>query len=165
MRNRTFVAFLIVLLCLGFVVGYRFSRISKLDTAKLLNIVGLYYALLGILVLNEILAPNAKWKRVSVELIAPATLWAHTAIPIGAAVGAAVAFSAHWPSASIVFKFAVGFFACSLIPLAFLDVTVVKPQFGIFKATESRWRFFGFLLVLSGVALQLVAAVVGFKVP
>lgn len=125
--------------------------------------VGLFYDLLGIIILNEILASSAKWKSVSAELIAPMVLGAHTVIPLSTAFGAAIGYFTHYPSASTVFTFAFGFFGYSLIPLTFLEVTVVNPQFPIFRTTESRWRYLGLWLLLSGVSLQLIATIIAFK--
>lgn len=147
----------------GFAIGYCISEIPKIDRAKVLNIVGLFYDLLGIVVLSEVFATNARWKKTSVEWIAPATLWAHTNIPLGAAVAASVVAFLHFPSAGIIFRFAFGFFVYSLIPLALLEITVVNPTLSIFKGVGSRWRYFGLWLLLSGVTLQLIAAVLDFK--
>lgn len=163
MKNRTFLPFIVALLLVGFATGYRLSKISRIDTSKLLNIVGLFYDLLAIVVLNEVLATNAKWKQLSADWMAPATLWAHTVIPLGAAVSALIVSFAHFPSSSIILGFAFGFFLYSIIPLAALEMAVVNPKFTIFKSAESRWRYFGLWLLLSGVALQLVAAVTDLR--
>jgi len=39
-----------------------------------------------------------------------------------------------------------------------LNETVVFPQFAALRALESRWRWFGLFLLLTGIALQLLAA-------
>ena len=141
----------------GVFLGHHLSLWQQVDTKKLLNVVGLFYNLLGVVVLSEIVTSSSKLKGISVNLVAPGVLWLHTAIPLGAFFGAM--FASGSPSGASISRFAIGFWAYSLIPLALLEATVIFPGFRVFRGLESRWRYFGFFLFLSGIALQLIAAV------
>jgi predicted neutral ceramidase superfamily lipid hydrolase len=126
-------------------------------------VAGLSYSLLGMLVLSELFA-SARWRKICVKFLAPAVLWVHSLIPLGAFVGAFVAQLMHKPSWEIVCKFFIGFFAYSLIPLSVLNEFVVWPQLPFVKPDiETRWRLFGLFLLLSGVAVQLVAAILAIR--
>lgn len=159
MGNRTFWVFLSVVLLVGLAAGYRLSALPRLETYKLLNVAGLSYSFFGVLVLSELLAASASWKNVCVKFLAPAVLWFHALIPLGAFVGALVPAQLRKPSSAIVAKFFVGFFAYSLIPVLILEEVVVLPKLSFVKRDiESRWRWFGLFLLLTGVAVQLIAA-------
>lgn len=91
------------------------------------------------------------------KFLAPAVLWFNSVIPLGVFMGAGVRMQK--PSAGIIAKFSVGFFPYSLIPLALLNEFVVFPILPFVKRdVETRWRWFGLLLLLSGIAVQLIAA-------
>jgi len=164
MSNRAFVVFVSLVLALGLATGYHLSTLPKLETYKLLNIAGLCYDFLGIVVLSEITASIEKWKKISVELIAPTVLWLHTVFPLGMFIGGLLAaLVVHGSSGSAVSKFSISFFVYSLTPLSILDVAVAFPPFASLKGLESRWRWFGLFLLLTGVGLQLVGALLGLK--
>jgi hypothetical protein len=163
MSNRAFWSFVSLVLLLGFGLGYRLSGFPKLDALKLLNVAGLFYSFLGVLVLFEVLESSARWKAICVNLVAPAILWFHALIPFGAFVAAdSIAQLTHQPSADIVGKFFIGFFAYSMIPVSIFQELVVLPKLPFVKRdVETRWQWFGFFLLLSGVVVQLVSAVLG----
>jgi hypothetical protein len=87
MTNRVFRIFFSVVLLLGLAAGYWLAALPGLQTNELLNLVGLSYNFLGVLVLSELLAVSATWKNICVKFLAPGVLWLHTLIPLGACVG------------------------------------------------------------------------------
>jgi hypothetical protein len=119
--------------------------------------VGLLYSLLGVLVLSELLIANPGWKALSVDWIAPMLLWAHLWVPLGLLGGALLGYSRT--SATVVERFSFGFIAYSMIPLTLFEWTVVLPCLARFRNLQSRWQWFGLLLVMSGIVLQLTASV------
>jgi len=164
MTNRRFLVFLALVLFLGAYTGYHLSSLPKIEPYKLLNIVGLFYDLLGVVVLSDLLASAPKWKRISLDWIAPGILWFHSMFPFGVLPGAGLAhLLKHAPSSGAVAGFAFGFAVYSMIPLSIFDMTVSFPTISFFKDAEYRWRMFAFFLVLSGVGLQLLAAIKGFQ--
>jgi hypothetical protein len=159
MRNRLFNVFVALVLGLGVFIGYRLSTMPKFQPYKLVNITGLLYDFLGVVALSEMIASNPKWRKVSVDVIAPVILWLQSLVPFGVMVGgfvaAVVKHSSSWGDVS---RFAVSFFGYSLIPLSVLQETVVLPRLAVLKNLESRWRWFALYLLLSGVGMQIVAA-------
>lgn len=163
--NRRFAVFVVVIVGLGMAAGYRLSSLPKVESYKVLNVVGLSYDFLAVVVLSKIAAPSEKWKRISVETIARVVLWFHTTFPLGASFGgflAAVLLHGS-PSGAAVSSFAFSFFLYSLIPLSVLNETVTFPRFAALKSLESRWRWFGLYLLANGVGLQLIAGVLGLR--
>jgi len=159
MSNRAFRIFLSILFLFGVAAGYRLSALAKLETHKLLNVAGLSYNFLGVLVLSELLATSSRWKDACVRFLAPGVLWFNSVIPLGAFLGSLViARLMHKPSSGTVAQFSLTFFFNSLIPLSILNEFVVLPTLPFAKADiETRWRLFGFFLVLTGTGVQLIA--------
>ena len=166
MSNRVFVVFVSLVFLIGLTTGYRLSGLPRLENYKLVNIVGLFYDFLGVVVLSEIAASSPKWKKISVAWVAPTVLWLHTILPLGAFIGALISgIVVHGASSSALSRFTIAFWGYSIIPLAALNDMVVFPQFAALKSNESRWRCFALLLLLTGVGLQLIAALMGLRVP
>ncbi len=162
MSNRVFVVVISLMFLTGLSIGYHLSGFPRLETYKLVNIVGLCYDFLGVVVLSEFAASSPKWKKISVAWIAPTVLWLHTILPLGALIGALIAEAVvHGASSAAVATFAVLFWGYSMIPLVALNEMVVFPQFAVLKNVESRWRWFALLLLLTGVGLQFIAALMG----
>jgi hypothetical protein len=154
------VLFFLGLFLLGFFAGYWLSSIPGLRTYKLLNIVGILYALLGVSVLSEIFA-TSRWKGFCVQWLAPAILWIHTISLLGAFLcGFVAAKILHKSSGLAVAHFSLSFWVNFIfIGMAF-DAIVVNPQLPFLKRdVETRWRWLGFLLVVDGLGAQLIAAV------
>jgi hypothetical protein len=145
----------------GMYVGFRLSGMSNLQPYKLLNIMGLLYNLLAVFVLSEVLVSSASWKKFCVEWTAPILLWSYLALPTGAIVGAILEWLLrHGPSAHTVGFFAFGNMCYMSYVGTALEHTVVLPRF-FRKDIESRWRYLGFILLGSGMFLQVVSAVLG----
>lgn len=154
---------LLVTTTLGILIGFRVAAIPNLQPYKLLNIVGILYSFLAIFVLSEALVGSANWKRFCVERMAPVLLWAHITVPIGAAIGAGLAWLlGRGPSSSLVAVFGISTFGYMGIVGSVLEQTVVMPRI-VKKDLESRWRYFGLVLLSSGMLFQLIAAIQGLK--
>ena len=166
MSNRSFWWVIGILFVAVFFAGYGLSSIPELRTYKLLNLAGLFYALLGVLVLSEMIATDG-WKDFCVRKLAPSVLWGHTAIPVGAILGSVIAAIMHKPSSRPVGYFSFAFWGWSLQVLWPFEKIVAFPQFPWFPSVkrdvETRWRWLGFFLVLGGVGAQLVAAVIDLR--
>src|ERR1700674_1398945 len=110
MSNRIFLIFISVVLVFGIMVGYKLSTFPRLETHRLINVVGLLYALLGVIVLSELAVISPRWKEIAVRWVAPTVLWMHTAFPLGIFLGGTAAILLGATSGAIVSKFAVTFF-------------------------------------------------------
>jgi hypothetical protein len=152
-----------ILLLAGLFIGYRLSSIPNLQTYKLLNLVGLIYAFLGVLVLSEILAVDG-WKNFCVKKLAPSVSWVQTIVPFGAFVGSSIGLLRRNPSGILVALYSLAFWGYSLLVIVPLNEIVVLPKLPFIKKdVETRWRWLGFLLVLGGVSAQLVAGIMDLE--
>lgn len=78
--------FLVGAVCVGLAggwAGFALSCLPKIAPHKLLNIVGILYGLLGVIVLAEIVVKSEALKRVMVTYVAGYALWASMLIPLG----------------------------------------------------------------------------------
>jgi hypothetical protein len=82
-------------------------------------------------------------------------------MPTGAALGAGLAwFLGRGLSAYITGAFAFGNFGYMIMVGSVLEQTVVLPRL-FNKDIESRWRYFGLVLLSSGMLFQLISAIKG----
>jgi|ERR1700682_3354565 len=161
MRTRIFQVVLPLTGVLGIFIGYRLAGLPNLHPYKLLNILGLFYSLFAIFVLSEVLIAGENWKKLCVEWIAPILLWSHITVPVGAVLGAGFAWLiGRGPSAPIVAWLGGGTFVYMCFVGSLLEQAVVRPQM-FKKDTESRWRWFGLILLSSGILLQIISAIQG----
>ncbi|TAJ30676.1 MAG: hypothetical protein EPO64_03045 [Nitrospirae bacterium] len=154
--NLIFVVFIVALGLVGGLLGHSLARYPKLETFKLLNIVGLVYDLLGIIVLSEVVAKNERLKAFMVKWVAGFLIWAQSVVPLGALFGAWVGSSL--PSSSVAVGFFASFFVYSVFVLTVIDSTVFFPRLARFQSLSFRTRTFGLVLLITGVFIQLVAA-------
>ena len=143
-------------------VAYRLGSLQKLEMFKVLNIVGIIYGLVGVVVLSEFVAQNETWRRFMVERLSGLLIWAHGAIPLGAAVTSLILYLAarnQFPSAIIVGPSFMGFAFYSLIPTFFVEDFVFVPKSPRLKDPLLRTRIFGLFLIVTGIVVQLIAAI------
>jgi len=154
--NQIFVGALTVTGALGVAIGYVLSGYTHLETFKLLNIIGLFYDLLGIVVLSEIVSNRTVVKVFFVKWVSGSLIWAQTVIPLGALMGTGLGYSL--PSSGVAAKFFGSFFAYSVLILGLIEATVFVPQRRSFQNLETRSHMFGLILLVTGVLIQIVAA-------
>jgi hypothetical protein len=149
----------------GIPIGYKLAAMQNLQPYKLVNIIGLLYSLLAVIVLSEVFITNTNWKKLCVEWLAPFLLWAQNTIPLGCLIGTGLArVTRHGPSASVASLFSISAFAYSGLIGMVLEQTVALPTL-LKLDIESRWRWFGLTLLLTGILLQLISAVQSLTVP
>ena len=162
MSNRYFNFLMVLLATVGGGIAYRLSSIPKLELFKILNIVGIAYGLVGIVVLSEFVIQNEKWRLFVVEKLSGILIWAHGAIPLGASattLGLFVFAREQFPSALPIGASFVGFMFYSIIPTLFIEHFVFVPKHQHYKDPVLRTRIFGLFLVVTGMVVQLIAAV------
>ncbi|MBD0681400.1 hypothetical protein [Pseudomonas sp. PSB11] len=67
--------FIAVLFCVGWSIGRALANHPDLETFKLMNIIGLIYDLLGLIVLSEMVATSVRWKSFIIDWGAVVFLW------------------------------------------------------------------------------------------
>ncbi|CAN7780834.1 hypothetical protein LJR296_007990 [Cupriavidus necator] len=161
--NLRFAVFILTLLGVGASMGYALAGHQRLIPYKLLNIAGIIYGLVGVLVLSEMVAKSDPLKKFMVHWVAGGLIWAHTVIPIGALIGAGVGHALSLPSAAITAKFFVSFFFYSIFVLGVVDSVVFFPRMKRFQGPASRTQAFGLILLITGLVVQLLAALQDFN--
>lgn len=155
-QNRIFLVAAVAIGAVGIAIGYMLSGYAKLETFKLLNIVGLFYDLLGIILLSEIVAKGPSVKKFFVDWVSGSLIWVQTIIPLGALLGTAFGYSL--PSSGVAAKFLASFFFLLVLVLGVMEATVFVPKLAWFQSLETRYRMFGLILLVTGICIQLVAA-------
>lgn len=157
MSNRVFVVFISVLLSLGIYLGWFLANRPSFSAPALLNVAGISYNILAVIVLYESVTRDEKLKRILVSYVAPFLLWTQMVIPIGVTASWFLIRSLRHGNEIAAFGFS--FFSYSILPLSFLDATVTFPRIETLKPLDGRYRRFGLFLLLSGMGMQLIAAV------
>lgn len=154
-----FPAFIALLLVLGIYLGWFLANRPSFSVPVLLNVAGIGYSILAVIVLYEAVAQNEKLKRVIISYVAPFLLWAQTVVPLG--VTASWFLIRNLPHGNEVSAFGFSFFTYSILPLLFVDATVTFPRIEKLRSLDGRHRRYGLFLLLSGLGMQLVAALAG----
>jgi hypothetical protein len=142
----------------GAFLGYRLATLPNLQPYKLLNIVGLLYSLVAVFVLSEALVVTGNWKKFTLQWIEPALMWLNVTVPSGACIGAVSALLLkNGPSACVVFTFAIASIGWTGIVATLLDLPRLLRKNDI----DTRFRYFGLILLASGQLLQLISAIRG----
>lgn len=153
-------AFIVVLAIVATFSAYGAVRLSKLDglePSQLLNILGILADLVGAVCLLEIVLKSDRLKGFLVTWVAGGLLWGIPVACLGAAIGGWL-FSHHDAGVALG-TFFFRFFIWSVLPLSVLESTVFFPQVALFQDLTVRARIFGAFLIISGLVIQLLAAV------
>ena len=157
--NRWLLAAAACMVVTGGWLGFALSRLPKFAPYKLLNIAGIIYGLLGVVVLAELVVKNDALKRIMVTYVAGAVLWASMVVPLGMLFGAGLAYAVGQPSAAATATCSFSFVVWSMLPLSAVDATVVAPTPLIKIDLHERHQILGLALLFGGGTLQFVAAV------
>lgn len=162
MSNRQFQVMLVTLLLVGGVIAISLGSWRALETFKLLNVVGILYGLVGVVVPSEFVVENARWREFIVAKVSGVLLWVHLAVPLGATVtGAILSWVAktHFPSASSVAAASFAFFIWTIPGGLIVESLVFVPKLPRFRDPAVRTRVFGLVLVAGGMLAQLIAGI------
>jgi hypothetical protein len=157
MNNKQFSIYIVALLILGIFLGYVLSQRPSFSASGILNVVGISYSITAVLVLYESVTKNSLFRTLTVNILSPLILWLHTVVPLGVALSWILTRGTL--HGGVVSRFGLSFFAYSILPLSFLDSTVVFPRINGLREIDGRYRRFGLFLLLSGLGMQLIAAV------
>ncbi|OAI28555.1 hypothetical protein A1356_06750 [Methylomonas koyamae] len=159
MSNRVFPIFIALLLVLGIYLGWFLANRPSFSIPALLNVAGTGYSILAVIVLYEAVAQDEKLKGVIVSYVAPFLLWAQAVVPLGVTASWFLIRNLHHGNEISAFGFS--FFAYSVLPLSFVDATVIFPRIAKLQPLDGRYRRFGLFLLLSGLGMQLFAGLAG----
>lgn len=152
-----FIFYLFIIL--GGFFAFHLSQIEALETFKVLNVIGLFYDILGLIILSEILISNERFQRFVADTLSALFMSAHFAIPAGLSITALFLSTINgFPSALTVMVIGVGFLVWALLPIFLVEDVVFKPKIKRFQTPYSRSRFFGGFLLITGLIIQFIAA-------
>jgi len=156
-------------MCISLVTGgflaYQLGGMPIVDFNKLLNIVGMIYGLLGALVLSEFVIENERWRSFVVEKLTDVLIRVHGFVPLGATFTSFVLFAvdhSHFPSSLQLGAPFMGFLLYSLLPIFFVEDYVFLPKPPRTSDHIVRVRIFGIFLIVTGIIVQIIAAVNDF---
>ena len=153
---------MVLMIASGAVLAYLLGSLQKLELFKVLNIVGIIYGLVGVVILSEFVIKNEKWSRFVVEKLSDLMIWAHGTIPFGVTITSLVLFLVardQFPSSETIGGSFMLFTFYSLVPTFWVEDYVFGPKSPRTKDPILRTRIFGLFLVITGMVVQLVAAI------
>ena len=170
------ISWLVVLVSIlsGVVSGLYLSKLENLEIFKLLNVTGLLYDILGVVILSRIILTNEKWQKfitykfsrwfVYVQLQAvtgltffPFIILALSDTQLGEFFNLDFNIG-EFPSYKVVTKFAVNLIIPATLLLFFIEDTVYRGVVKTLPTLEVRSRFLGYVLIILGFILQFIAA-------
>lgn len=169
MINKLLGVFFLGFIVLGIFFGVRLSAVEGLETFKVLNVIGLFYDILGLIILSEVLSESERYQKFVADIFSGMLMLAHMGIPAG------MLFSGIWltyfdgrllwladfkgyPSSEITMGIGGGIMIWMIIPLFLIEDVVFRAKVKKFQTPHSRSRFLGGFLLLSGLLVQFIAA-------
>lgn len=162
-----YVTCLYIILILSSLLGgvaftYWLSGLHAIPTVKLLNIAGIAYGLIGVLILSEAVVHRESIKQFMVVWVGTALLWVHTGLALGVLAGAILVTYVGQPSAHAACGFSLTMFVWAMWTCGVVDGTVTNPLTPRLRAMPERHQRLGLILLVTGLVLQLVAAIRDF---
>ncbi|MCE5232676.1 MAG: hypothetical protein ABFC67_14000 [Mizugakiibacter sp.] len=157
-----FAVLILVSLAAGIMLTFLLSGLLVIPAAKMLNLAGTAYGLIGVVVLSEAVVRSDRIKRFMVIWVGAALLWAHTGLALGACIGAVIVFFSGRPSAYAAYGFALSLFSYVVLIGGVVDATVTYPRSVRLQELTPRHQRLGLIVLVTGLALQLAAAIIEF---
>jgi len=160
MNNFWFSILIFGLISLGTLFGFALSAVNDLEIFKVLNVIGLFYDIVGLIILSEVLSQSEKFQKFIADIFSGLFMWAHMAVPIGIFLsGFILNYISEYPSAKITSGIGVGILFWMFIPSLVVEDIVFKAKTKRFQTPKERSRFLGGFLLLSGLLIQFIAAI------
>ncbi|MGY0579984.1 MAG: hypothetical protein ACW7DR_18325 [Paraglaciecola chathamensis] len=160
MSNKWFSVLFLGFIAIGVFFGVRLSAVDNLETFKVLNVIGLFYDIVGLLILSEIFSENQSYQKFVADTFSGLFMWAHMGIPIGILLsGIGLTYFSGYPSSEISRGIGAGIMIWMIIPSFLIEDIVFRTKLNKFQTPQSRSRFLGGFLLLSGLLVQFVAAI------
>lgn len=153
------IALPVVLYCwFGWWVGTKLIAIRDFQTFKVLNIVGLSYDFIGITVLSRLVSSNTKYQSLISGTIA--TQFSGLVVFSGLGLILCSAFGPDGPSKARLESFAINAFILFAAPtITYVNSFVIGVDNELPWSEETRTKLFGGFFLLSGILIQLYAAI------
>ena len=162
MQRIWFNSYMLAFLLMGIGFGYHLAPLSKLETFKLLNTVGLTYDLFGVLILSQVVATSERIRSFVVDRLPNILISAHLSVPVGIAGFSLWAYTrdqAAYPSAVTLVVFAGAFICAALHPIFFVEDAVLYPKIRRWREPVARSRILGAFFIILGILVQFAASI------
>lgn len=145
-------------LILGGFIGYKFGQNEQLEFYKLLNLFGLIYDFIAVLLLSYAVFAKYEIQDAVVQYVSVFFIWFSTAFPVGFSVTDKLAGGGELDFYMYVFVY------ISLVPMLYVYCSPVLEQ-SPHKSYEpnTRIKILGTILLLVGFAFQIIAALEGLS--
>ncbi len=149
----------LLLALVGAFSGWSLAFHSKLEYFKILTFVGVFFDLVGVVLLTYAVLLNEKIKEFIANQIARSIVLSMIIIPISTTLGAAIATIFDASSAQEVIKFSSAY-TYIVMPLALIIFVtpLLEPAYGLTYESEKRVKIMGSGLVILGVIFQLISS-------
>ncbi|WP_019557219.1 hypothetical protein [Thiomicrorhabdus arctica] len=149
-----------LLFFLGTYIGIKLSQFGNFEVSKLFNIIGLTFDIFGVVILSYVVISNEKIKEIVSGWGAATTISIVGFMPIGLFLGALIGikFLGH-EEVNNLFSYYLPITVYALLSAFFIEDTILMPKFSVFKSQDTRIKVLGGFFLLSGLCIQLYAAV------
>lgn len=155
--------------CIGIILAYFFALAPNLKLYKLLNILGVLFSIIGILIISQYVLKSENLKKFVSDKFTAYALISLSMIPVGmmfGSLGTMLLFILSGmediSTVFIIVKFAGVILLFVFTPLFIIDYFVDILFFRNLPFPESKLKktvFIGWYLLLSGLLVQLIAAI------
>ncbi len=150
----------IAMYCLGILAGIALAKLGAFEVFKLFNIIGLTFDIFGVLILSYVIISSLRIKEFVAGWGAATAISILGFIPIGLFTGALISsvFLGH-TEVDKLFEYFLPITVYALLSAFFVEDAVLLPKLKIFRDTDTRVKVLGGFFLLSGLGIQLYAAV------
>ena len=159
MNSRRIIAYTgIFQISCGVLLFYALSSITRIESFKLFNVIGLFFDIIGVLLLSKLVTDHSEKHRNIFDYCYFFFIGLIHHVPLGIIIGSVLLFWLDLPSSNIVTGFGGVILLYVAAPLYIIDYSGEIFELKFYKCTNSRIIFMGWYLLLSGLALQMVGA-------
>jgi hypothetical protein len=140
---------------LSFFVGGLVGRIDGFEFYKLLNLIGLIYDFLAVVLLSYVILAKPKIQEVLAHHVSLAFISFSTILPAGVQVGSLLGGSEIIIDASMY-----SFILISMLPVVYVfGSPILEPTYNVRFSPEKRIKILGLMFLLMGFVFQIVSSV------
>ena len=147
----------------GVFLALKLALYGAFDVFKIFNIIGLIFDIVGVVILTYFIAANERIKKIITFWFASIAVGFLGFMPLGLFIGALYASAVlHINEIDRLFEYYLPITLYSLFSFYFIEATVLSPKSKYFESQEIRVKACGGYFIISGLLIQLYAAVLDF---
>lgn len=138
MSKRCFGIVFWLFILLGAFFGLHLSKLENLETFKVLNVIGLFYDILGLVILSEVLSTSERFQKFVADIFSGLFMWAHMGVPIGIVfAGLVLSYVDGFPSANLAMGIGGSIFVWMVLPSFIVEDVVLRPKPSVFSRRKA----------------------------